>query len=137
MVRRNIALGLVLGFLGACAHQADKVETVFYPMPPEQPRLQFLTSLTKEEDFGESNAFREFLLGKQEEGKRLARPYAMAHEKGMLYIADKTVRKIMIVTGGDNFAAVVKYFGSGCKWGVSISYAIQDQPGGIAGRGVM
>jgi len=46
MVRRYIALGLVLGFLGACAHRADKVETVFYPMPPEQPRLQFLTSLT-------------------------------------------------------------------------------------------
>jgi len=97
MVRRYIALGLVLGFLGACAHRADKVETVFYPMPPEQPRLQFLTSLTKEEDFGESSAFREFLLGKQEEGKQLARPYAMAHEKGTLYIADKTIRKIMIV----------------------------------------
>src|SRR3989344_8156008 len=97
MVRRYIALGLALGFLGACAHRADKVETVFYPMPPEQPRLQFLVSLTKEEDFGESSAFREFLLGKQEEGKRLARPYAMAHEKGALYIADKTIRKIMIV----------------------------------------
>lgn len=99
MGKRYIAWGLALalGFLGACAHRAEQVETVFYPMPPEQPRLQFLMSLTKEEDIGESHAFREFLLGKKEEGKRLARPYAIAHEKGVLYIADKTVRKILIV----------------------------------------
>lgn len=97
MIRRYIAVGLVLGFLGACAHRVEKVETVFYPMPPEQPRLQFLVSLTKEEDLGESSAFREFVLGKQEEGKRLARPYDIAHRKGTLYVVDKTIRKVMIV----------------------------------------
>lgn len=97
MIRRYIAAGLALGVLGACAHRAEKVETVFYPMPPEQPRLQFLVSLTKEEDLGQSSAFREFLLGKQEQGKRLARPYDIAHRKGTLYIVDKTIRKVMIV----------------------------------------
>jgi len=97
MIRRYIAVGLVLGFLGACAHRVEKMETVFYPMPPEQPRLQFLVSLTKEEDLGESSAFREFVLGKQEESKRLARPYDIAHRKGTLYVVDKTIRKVMIV----------------------------------------
>lgn len=97
MIRRYIAAGLVLGALGACAHRAEKVETVFYPMPPEQPRLQFLVSLTKEEDLGQSSAFREYLLGKQEQGKRLARPYDIAHGKGVLYVVDKTIRKVMIV----------------------------------------
>ena len=42
------------------------------------------------------------------------------------------VTNIMIVTGGENFAAVVKYFGSGIRFGARIVYAIQDQAGGIA-----
>lgn len=42
------------------------------------------------------------------------------------------IREFMIVVGGDNFAGVVKYFGSGRKWNIRISYAIQDEPGGIA-----
>ncbi len=42
------------------------------------------------------------------------------------------ITEIMIVTGGENFAAVVKYFGSGSKWNINIVYAIQDQAGGIA-----
>ena len=42
------------------------------------------------------------------------------------------IQDIMIVTGGENFAAVVKYFGSGVKWGCRFVYAIQDKAGGIA-----
>jgi glucose-1-phosphate thymidylyltransferase len=42
------------------------------------------------------------------------------------------IREFLIVTGGENFAGIVKYFGSGHKWGVSIHYAIQDKAGGIA-----
>lgn len=42
------------------------------------------------------------------------------------------IKDILIVSGGENFAAVVKYFGSGKKWGIQIVHAIQDQPGGIA-----
>ena len=42
------------------------------------------------------------------------------------------VKDILIVSGGENFAAVVKYFGSGKKWGINITHAIQDRAGGIA-----
>lgn len=42
------------------------------------------------------------------------------------------IDEFFIVTGGENFAAVVKYFGSGAKWNVRISYGIQDRAGGIA-----
>ena len=45
---------------------------------------------------------------------------------------DAGIKEIMIVSGGENFAAVVKYFGSGKKWGVDIVHAIQDEAGGIA-----
>jgi glucose-1-phosphate thymidylyltransferase len=42
------------------------------------------------------------------------------------------VDEVLVVSGGENFAAVVKYFGSGYKWGIHITHAIQDRPGGIA-----
>lgn len=42
------------------------------------------------------------------------------------------IKDILIVSGGENFAGVVKYFGSGKRWNVNINYAIQDKSGGIA-----
>lgn len=53
-------------------------------------------------------------------------------EYPLLKMIEAGIDEILIVTGGENFAGVCKYFGSGHKWGVSIRYAIQDQPGGIA-----
>ncbi len=97
---KNIYLLSILwgvSLLTACAQAPTKVETVFYPMPPQTPRVQFLTTITKEDDLGKKSQFQEYLLGKQNKGKRLARPYAIAHEKGKIYIADKTIKKIIII----------------------------------------
>lgn len=71
--------------------------TIFYPLPPETPRVQFLTSITTEGDLGKTSGFRNFLLGEQQSQKRLARPYGIAHDKGHIYIADKTIKKIIIM----------------------------------------
>ena len=83
--------------LSACAEAPRKIETVFYPPPPETPHIQFLTSISAEEDLGKKSEFRTFLVGEEQSTKRLARPYAIAHEKGRIFIADKTIKKILIV----------------------------------------
>lgn len=84
--------------LTACAGAPKQEQgSVFYPPPPETPRVQFLTSITKEIDFGKSNQFREYLLGKEQSGKQLARPNGIAHDKGHIYVADKTAKKIIIL----------------------------------------
>jgi len=95
-----VVFGAVL--LAACAEAPKKQElgTTFYPMPPETPRLQFLTTITKEQDLkGGASDFKKYLLGTDAErgGKQLARPFALAHRKGRLYLADKTAHQIMIV----------------------------------------
>lgn len=53
-------------------------------------------------------------------------------EYPLLKMIEAGIDEILIVSGGDNFAAVVKYFGSGSKWGINITHAIQDRAGGIA-----
>ena len=53
-------------------------------------------------------------------------------EYPLLKMIEAGIREVMIVSGGENFAAVVKYFGSGKKWGIDIIHSIQDESGGIA-----
>ena len=53
-------------------------------------------------------------------------------EYPLLKMIEAGIEDILIVSGGENFAAVVKYFGSGKKWNVTITHAIQDSAGGIA-----
>lgn len=59
----------------------------------------------------------------------LDRPMA---EYPLLKMVEAGIKEILIVTGGENFAGVCKYFGSGSKWAIKINYAIQDKAGGIA-----
>lgn len=90
-------LSLVVIIFG-CAAPEKKLETMFYPMPPQTPRLQFLTSITDEKDIGKtSSAFQDFLLGETQSAKTIARPYDIGAVKGKIYISDRTYRKILIV----------------------------------------
>lgn len=90
-------LSIVLILFG-CAAPEKKIETMFYPMPPQTPRLQFLTSITDEKDIGKkSSALQEFLLGETQSAKVIARPYDIGAVKGKIYISDRTYRKILII----------------------------------------
>ncbi|MCK5481675.1 MAG: 6-bladed beta-propeller [Gammaproteobacteria bacterium] len=96
----HITLMSALLLLSACAQAPKQIEAVFYPPPPETPRVQFLTSITMEADLGKQDSrLKAFLVGEEEEqeGKRLARPYGIAHVNGEIYIADKTIKKIIII----------------------------------------
>ncbi|MEW6109450.1 MAG: 6-bladed beta-propeller [Nitrospirota bacterium] len=98
---RKIVLGLfsIILLLG-CATPEKPVqqETVFYPMPPVKPRLQFLTSITSEEDIGKKqSALEEFLLGKLPPLKMIDRPYDIGAVKGAIYISDRTHKNVLII----------------------------------------
>ncbi len=64
----------------------------FYPMPPEQPKLQFLASLTDSRDSGQ----REYRLNMTGFIK-INRPYDFGSVKGKIYISDRFYKKILIV----------------------------------------
>ncbi|UCF17785.1 MAG: hypothetical protein JSW59_10035, partial [Phycisphaerales bacterium] len=65
-------------------------EPVFFPPPPELPRLQFLTSFSGPEDLGApaTGGFERFLLGEPEVMEDIAAPYGMALFEGKLYVCD-------------------------------------------------
>ncbi len=91
---------LFLLILNACAkHIEEQAPAIFYPNPPEQPRLQFLTAITSEGDLGtsKSNALDNFLSGPNEVFSALGRPYAVSSSPGKIYITDRERKKIVII----------------------------------------
>lgn len=102
MMTKNKMLFMVVAvaFLAGCAQIAEKkTETTFFPPLPQQPRLQYLTSISTEEDIGgkKASGVKEWLIGKQPARKQIARAHDVGSSKGRIYILDRTFRKILVL----------------------------------------
>ncbi len=81
-----------------CASPPKKAEhgPVFYPEPPELPRLQYLRSYTGSQDIeAGKGAFEKFVTGDQDRFSRLDKPYGAAIHEGKIYVADSN-RTVMV-----------------------------------------
>ncbi len=72
---------------------------VFFPPPPEVPRLQFLKSFSGPEDLGAvtTSAFEKFVLGKPETVDGITTPYGIAIFEGKLYVCDVGKRMVEVL----------------------------------------
>jgi sugar lactone lactonase YvrE len=89
------ALGLA-GGCGTVREQPRAAAPVFFPPAPEEPRLQFLTSLSGPADLGAPgpSGFEKFVLGEAEQKEGIATPYGLAIHNGVLYVCDVGKRRI-------------------------------------------
>lgn len=69
---------------------------VFFPSPPEKPRLQFLKSFASAADLGGASAsgLEKFVLGDTEQQEGIVTPYGMALWDGKLYVCDVGKRRV-------------------------------------------
>jgi sugar lactone lactonase YvrE len=97
MVRRGWLCALALALAAGCAAPKQQARvTLFYPPPPEPPRLQWLTSLTTARDVEpEQTAFNRFVVGEEKVVRRLDKPYGVAAHDGRVYVCD-TNRTVMV-----------------------------------------
>ncbi|MFQ5643546.1 MAG: hypothetical protein ACE5FQ_07585 [Thiogranum sp.] len=90
---------LALVLLGGCAGttEQDRSAALFYPPPPDLPRLQYLTRFSSPSDLeSEGMGLRDFIVGKDVLSDHLVRkPYGVALHDGKIYVAD---------TRGDGYA---------------------------------
>src|SRR3989338_5822870 len=94
MVMAHLRFAVFLILLGICtsgiASAKDKSESankteqkkpikpIFYPLPPEEPRIQFLKSFSSSDDFEKpAGAFRRFIVGSEKKRGRLSNPTAL------------------------------------------------------------
>lgn len=62
---------------------------VFFPEPPDPPRIQFLTSFTGARDIEPpKSAFERFITGEKDDVRRLDKPYGVAIHDGRIYVCD-------------------------------------------------
>ena len=81
-------------FIGTGAAVADDdegdVPAIFYPAPPNEPRLQFLKKFSSQLDVSsKSQGFRNFVFGgADKENQLVVKPYGLAMYEGALYVVD-------------------------------------------------
>lgn len=98
MRRAYIALAAcILIILMGCSRPTKQTEgPVFYPEPPELPRIQYLTKFTSSKDVVEEQSlFSEFVIG-EELQKRLDKPYGVAIHNGKIYVCDINATVVVI-----------------------------------------
>lgn len=99
-IKNAMYMGMAVVLLSACAQTVEKkTDTAFFPPLPQQPRLQYLVSITSEEDIGakQSSAVQEWLIGKRPSAKQIVRPHDIGASPGKIYVLDKTLNKVLIL----------------------------------------
>jgi sugar lactone lactonase YvrE len=72
---------------------------VFFPVPPDRPRVQFLTALNGADDIEpKKGAFKAFIIGKDTAGldaRGVGRPHGIAVREGVVYVCDTAANRIV------------------------------------------
>ena len=99
MTKTALTLLAFLILFGCVAAPTEKTETVvFYPSLPDRPRLQFLHTITGEEDLGGGQSdFEEFLLGEPSSEKQLGKSYDIGSSNGKIFVLDRSHKKLIII----------------------------------------
>lgn len=97
-MRKTVSAAIFfLILIAGCAGPQEKESlTLFYPPAPELPRLQWLTALTGAKDIEQARSgFDKFVIGEEDNRRRLDKPYGVAMHNGKIYVCD-TNRTLMV-----------------------------------------
>ncbi len=73
------------------------IEPLLYPPPPDEPRIQYLTSFSKSTDFtGEQSVFSNFIVG-EEDPLLILKPYGIATGIKKIYICDTQLGGLEVI----------------------------------------
>ena len=94
-----IVLSLLM-LAGCATNRAPKTdqEFIFYPEPPETPRLQFLTSYSSEMELrGGAKTFAQFVTGEAEIKNPILKPYGVALKNNRMYVCDTALNAVLMM----------------------------------------
>jgi DNA-binding beta-propeller fold protein YncE len=106
---RIIALIAALFLAGCATAPKTPPPRVYFPAPPDEPRLQFLTSFSSERGFSSGGKFLNYVVGADKTDAGLAKPYGIAVRDGKLYVCDSVPAVVEIL---DLSKGKLRYFGS-------------------------
>ncbi len=101
-----LTAGLVLGlsFLTGCANKKPPEAPVvknyaFWPVAPDEPRIQFLLSLNSSTDIAPArSSFEDTIYGKEQDSSvEVSKPYGVAMHNGAIYVTDVRGNGIIVL----------------------------------------
>lgn len=89
-INRFLGSCLLAALLSGCAtqRQAQPVKPTFFPPPPDEPRIQFLTAFSSEAELGRKSTFADYVTGENTSANPLVKPYGVALHAGRIYVCD-------------------------------------------------
>jgi len=93
----SVAAALALMFLASCGPppRSPEPDNLFWPLPPDTPKIKYIQSIYTEDDIGRVYSLREKLFGK-EYADNLARPYGVHTRHGTILVSDIALRRVLI-----------------------------------------
>lgn len=83
--------------LAGCAGRKPAPKNyVFFPLPPDEPRIQHLMSFGAESDLGEQSGWTRFIVGAERVHRPITKPYGVAIRNGNIYVCDTQAGNISI-----------------------------------------
>jgi DNA-binding beta-propeller fold protein YncE len=114
--KRIFIFSMLIIFMGCASTPKTQVvppASIFYPALPQRPRLQFLLSISGEDDLGKRQSmFHEFIFGR-DHYQLLGKPYDVASAKGKIYVMDRLYKRIVIIDLTSHTMSFLKDNGSG------------------------
>ncbi|HEY6871696.1 MAG TPA: hypothetical protein VI298_03095 [Geobacteraceae bacterium] len=87
--------------LGGCAAPQVKIAPVFFPPPPENPHVQYLTGISDSTDVGENKkqgGFSLLVTGSQADViRKLGKSYGIYARNGKIYVAESTGGAVVVI----------------------------------------
>jgi len=84
-------------FLVSCGPvpRPPEPDNLFWPLPPDLPKIKYIQSIYNEDDIGRVYNFREKLLGK-EYADHMGRPYGVSVRRGRVLVSDIAQRRVLV-----------------------------------------
>jgi len=94
------SVAVVAALFTGCSTPKTATTHVFFPPPPDEPRIQFLSSFSSEEQLQGSRSFTDFVVGTEKYTRPIVKPYGIASSPGKIYVCDTVPATVEVVELG-------------------------------------
>ncbi|MDA8100265.1 MAG: SBBP repeat-containing protein [Nitrospiraceae bacterium] len=88
---------VALVLITACSPAQRRIEpaNLYWPLPPDPPRIHYVQSIYSEDDIGREYSLKERLFGK-EYLDVMARPYGVTTRQGKIFVSDVLLKRVVV-----------------------------------------
>lgn len=92
-----VGIALISLLAGCATKPVAKNDYIFFPPPPDEQRIQFLTSFGAEIDLSGQSKISELIVGQERIQRPIWKPYGVTSVKGKIFVCDTQPKNVSII----------------------------------------